>query len=473
MLIVQNTLRILSERLFKLTKLLYKNGMKSKKWIFLLVILIFLTPLCVDAGWRYVSPMPIARYGHDATLGPNGKIYVMGGLVWYRYDGMYSCVVYDPKSDVWEYMEPVPGATIIKQGHFMIFDPERGIYRTVRKVRGKENYFEIYSWPSGKKSPIWTPMTRQIKPEELRKTGVSRQGDGAAVVTGKDGRIYWLGGSGIRNGGGESIVFPYDPIKKKWPDSTTKRVYFGHPGAYTDKTIYKTGIPDMLEHRIDHEAVVTSDSKIYVMGGRRKKMIEERKNNWVPIGKVEIANSVECYDPGTNKWEYRKPMPLKRFLFSAVVGPDDRIYTFGGRGEYDPKTKLVATFDDTHVYDPGTDTWSSLNPMPGPGEAHAGVLGANGKIYIMGGGRGYKRPPLRDVLIYDPVKGTWEKGPKMKLPRDSLAAVATPDGKIYAIGGTDVGAYKKREALNELLPRKKEVYTGKVQDTVEVLDISK
>ena len=93
----------------------------------------------------------------------------------------------------------------------------------------------------------------------------------------------------------------------------------------------------------------------------------------------------------------------------------------------------------------------------------------------MGGSSSYddNGPPLRDVLIYDSVKDTWKKGPKMKLPRGSLSAVATPDGKIYAIGGTDVGAYKKREALNELLPRKKEVYTGKVQDTVEVRDISK
>jgi hypothetical protein len=56
----------------------------------------------------------------------------------------------------------------------------------------------------------------------------------------------------------------------------------------------------------------------------------------------------------------------------------------------------------------------------------------------------------------------------------SVAAVATPDGKIYAIGGTDIGAYSGRKKLNFLhLPKVHEFYTGKVQDTVEVLDISK
>jgi hypothetical protein len=54
-----------------------------------------------------------------------------------------------------------------------------------------------------------------------------------------------------------------------------------------------------------------------------------------------------------------------------------------------------------------------------------------------------------------------------------LAAVATPDGKIYAIGGTDVGAYEGKESVNTFLPQSLETYTGKVQDTVEVLDISK
>ena len=90
----------------------------------------------------------------------------------------------------------------------------------------------------------------------------------------------------------------------------------------------------------------------------------------------------------------------------------------------------------------------------------------------MGGSSDIVAPPLKDVFIYDPIKDTWEKGPDMNLPRANPAAVATPDGKIYAIGGTDVGAYKTNKKLNFFLPKKHELYTGKVQDTVEVLDIN-
>ncbi|HDS16194.1 MAG TPA: hypothetical protein ENN66_06210 [Proteobacteria bacterium] len=76
-----------------------------------------------------------------------------------------------------------------------------------------------------------------------------------------------------------------------------------------------------------------------------------------------------------------------------------------------------------------------------------------------------------DVFIYDPVADTWEEGPSLNLPRSTLAAVSTPDGKIYAIGGTNAGAYSSTKSLiNAFLSQEKEHYTGRVQDTVEVLD---
>lgn len=94
----------------------------------------------------------------------------------------------------------------------------------------------------------------------------------------------------------------------------------------------------------------------------------------------------------------------------------------------------------------------------------------------MGGSLGqWGSPPLNDVFIYDPVTDTWEKGPSMQLPRSTLAAVSTPDGKIYAIGGTDAGAYKIKQTINEFftIKDKHKLYDGKVQETVEMLDTAK
>ena len=114
--------------------------------------------------------------------------------------------------------------------------------------------------------------------------------------------------------------------------------------------------------------------------------------------------------------------------------------------------------------------------MPTPRFDHVAVMAADSKIYIMGGAEAYDDVSSA-IFIYDPVTDSWKPGPDMILPRAALAAAATPDGKIYAIGGSDVGAYKNNDRwkhLTDLVP-KDELgdYAGKVQDSVEVLDIFK
>ncbi len=423
--------------------------MNLRKHILFFAILLFVMPLSAHAGWRFVSPMPHARYEHDATLGPDGKIYVMGGFVWYEHNGKYSNVVYDPKNDTWNYLRPVPGG--FNFDCYYYYDPIRKKWRRVKKnIRGQT-------------------VPKTLLGKMVRNTNFERIGDGVALATGKDGIIYWLGGKRILTTPGENIVLPFDPIKGLWPEVGYKRFYYSS-SSYRDKTIFKTNMPSMLERRLDHEAVVTSDGKIYVLGGRRY-VVTPTGDGFRRTGEVDVSDTVECYDPQTNKWEYKKPMPAKRFLFAAMVGPDDKIYVFGGAGGW-PWDKSMPVLDTTDVYDSKTDTWSSRKPMPERRESHSGALGSNGRMYIMGGGKGPYTPPLNDVFIYDPVKDTWERGPSMKLPRALFAAVGTPDGKIYAIGGTDAGAYENVRPLNIFLPKKAELYTGKVQKTVEVLDIS-
>jgi N-acetylneuraminic acid mutarotase len=178
------------------------------------------------------------------------------------------------------------------------------------------------------------------------------------------------------------------------------------------------------------------------------------------------------YDPGTNTWEYRKPLSSPRMWFAAAIGPDDRIYLFGGAAGMADKAS-TPVLNTTEIYNPKTDTWSSGKPMPEPRVAHDAVFAANGKIYVMGGSNKLPTEPLSDVFIYDPARDSWEKGSSMHARRSGFASVATPGGKIYAIGGTDVGAYKAGEKLNIFLPKENEVYTGEVQNTVEVLDVSK
>ena len=66
----------------------------------------------------------------------------------------------------------------------------------------------------------------------------------------------------------------------------------------------------------------------------------------------------EAYDPSTNTWSTKAPMPTARnHLSSAVV--DGKLYAIGGRTS-GPSGNLNAN----EAYDPSTNTWSTKAPMP-------------------------------------------------------------------------------------------------------------
>ncbi len=108
--------------------------------------------------------------------------------------------------------------------------------------------------------------------------------------------------------------------------------------------------------------------------------------------------------------------------------------------------------------------------MPAPRTAGAAVT--LGEFIYLVGGTTSQAGSVPPTWQYDPASDTWKDMAPLKQPREHNAAVVL-DGKIYAIGGTDVGAYLGKETLSSLLPNSAGVYTGKIQDTVEVLDIMK
>jgi len=173
------------------------------------------------------------------------------------------------------------------------------------------------------------------------------------------------------------------------------------------------------------------DGKWYVMAGLDTKTSR-------PIGVVYF------FDPSTNIWTAKKPMlvPAHHIMTASVNG---KIYVFGGF----VKPADVAAWqptDHSWVYDPATDEWKELAPMPTPRGAGWAVE-LNGKIFVIGGAqanvRGNPTAPftpgtpqlvLGTVEEYDPAANRWRARATMPTPRNHLLAAAV-NGKIYAIGG--------------------------------------
>jgi N-acetylneuraminic acid mutarotase len=142
--------------------------------------------------------------------------------------------------------------------------------------------------------------------------------------------------------------------------------------------------------------------------------------------------------PGT--WSRAASLPGVRSELQAVsVG--GKVYAVGGNvmGAKDGKPEALPDTGINQVYDPATDTWRDLAPMP-KGANHVGIAALGGKIYVGGGftGRAHMQSTDR-FYVYDPATDRWRELAPLSSPRGAPAFVAL-NGKIHAISGRILNA---------------------------------
>ena len=175
--------------------------------------------------------------------------------------------------------------------------------------------------------------------------------------------------------------------------------------------------------------VAVVNGKIYAIGGNTESgyMPNSGGNDYKALGWIAAAN--EEYNPETDTWTLKTSMPTPRCNF-AIVAFENKIYCIGGIINW---AELISYTAVNEVYDPATDTWETKAPMPNPASARANV--ANGKIYVIGGG---SNETLNQV--YDPATDTWTlKKPMSTEPRflgpDAFSTLVSAqiDSRIYVM----------------------------------------
>ena len=159
------------------------------------------------------------------------------------------------------------------------------------------------------------------------------------------------------------------------------------------------------------------------------------------IGGTPTGNALDAYDPATDTWTRLAPMPTARNHLAGGLGAS-RLFVVGGR----PPTTLA-----THgAYDLGTGAWTALAPMPTGRSGHAAAV-VRGCLYAFGGEGNTARPdgvfPQNEV--YDPRTNAWESLAPMPTPRHGIAATVIGD-RIYLPGGATLqglGAVATHEAF--------------------------
>ena len=215
---------------------------------------------------------------------------------------------------------------------------------------------------------------------------------GVAVAV--NGEIYVIG---------PSFNYVYNPSNNTW--------------------VSKTPIPTHQQSF----AVAAYQNKIYVSGGCSG-------FNQITGYPINCTGANEEYNPATDTWEAKAPMPTARAEMQANE-VNDKIYVISGTL---PNGNIS---NATEVYDPSTDSWSAAASIPTPVGLYASTV-VNNKIYVEGGGK--SGPVITDLnQIYDPTANRWTLGAPLPAPGLLAAAGATTGVlapvRLYVIGGTTDG----------------------------------
>jgi hypothetical protein len=193
----------------------------------------------------------------------------------------------------------------------------------------------------------------------------------------------------------------------------------GASGGATDMHLrYKpsTGVWDTLApvpYQAQQPAGCVLNNKIHFCGGGFP-------NSGTPLKKHYY------YDLDSNKWFTAAELPVAAVIHKAV-SLDGKMYVMTGQ----PNKQLM------EYYDPGTNTWTQLNPLPDANFWYGSVVSTSQAIYRFGGG-GYLSPQ-KAAYIYDKTGDAWNPLPDLPQGLHGADATAINDSMIYITCGYNGG----------------------------------
>lgn len=306
---------------------------------------------CFSATCTSPSPMPTPRGGMQAASLPDGRIVVIGGNsgTGGPMPFLGSVEIYNPRLNTWTKATPMPTAraymgVAIRDGQVMVVGGQDDNVNIVPTTEG-----QVYD-PS---DDSWSSSPNLVEPRM----------DAPLVVT-SDGRAWVIWGS--------NYDVPVQSIEVLEPAGTWALL----PTA-TDPP------------RSAVRAFPAPDDQIYVLGG-------------VGENFSIVFRNFLLFDLGSGTWTELAETRMGHGIGAAALGHDGRLYAIAGLEELDD------AHDGVERYDPTTNEWSFVAPLPLPLVDCAAATGADGRIYVMGGTFGLGlAEPVDAMFVYDPELDQW------------------------------------------------------------------
>ncbi|MEU7144801.1 kelch repeat-containing protein [Nocardia sp. NPDC046473] len=180
-----------------------------------------------------------------------------------------------------------------------------------------------------------------------------------------------------------------------------------------------------------HTSTRLADGKVLVTGGITGPVTVPARG----------TNATEIFDPANGgTWTAVASMNEPRFSHSATLLTDGTVLVAGGCSARSADTNRAVR--SAEIYNPGTNTWTTVKPMTDIRFGHTAIALPGGKVLVVGGvitiGRGqYAALGYCEIFTAGttPDKGTWAPTASLHTPRKGHQATALNDGSVLVTGG--------------------------------------
>jgi N-acetylneuraminic acid mutarotase len=428
--------------------------------------------------WRQTATKLFqARVAHTATLLTSGDLLVTGGYVM-PFKPLTSAEIYDPLTDKWKTTDSLKtarlghSATLLANGQLLVAG---GIASNGTALDSVESFdLATRKWAA-----------------EANKMATTRAFHTASLLP--NGNLFVLGGFTSLQGEGSNKGETYSPTTKQWSSAGT----FGDlRGAHTatllanarvlaiggastgslanalataelhdpavGQWLTQTNSPN--QPRYNHTATLLANGKVLVSGGsdfngamRFAELYDPATDAWTRTGDMStsrtshtatllrngkvlvtggvqaggsILDSAELFDPATGAWAATTNlMPNKRTDHTATLMADGRVLVTGG-WNLSPSTNILKTCD---IYDPTTNSWTSVNGMNQARRFHTATLLFDGRLLVVGGDT---TATLMTSELFDPATGRWtQQTSTMHVGHFRHTATLLPNGRVLIVSG--------------------------------------
>jgi N-acetylneuraminic acid mutarotase len=396
------------------------------------VRLVLLTPLAFTqmsesihaALWVTNGSLNLARFGHSATLLPDGQVLIAGGVCT---NGSSTNVaeLYDPATGLDRLAKPMISArtahtaTLLLNGQVLItggingdqtlseserYDSATGKWTATGAMKTTRHFHTTTLLPNGKvlavgglkqdgalndSCELYDPITQTWNPTGSLNVGRFRHS--ATVLP--NGQVL------VAAGFGDNVLSSaelFDPATGKWSMAG-----------------------DMKAARTSHTATLLPDGQVLVAGGLDARAL--------------ATHSAELFDPSSGSWTFVGSMNDGRSVHTATLLPNGIVLVTGGisDGLLSPKSAVSST----EVYDRIARTWTETSELNSTRWHHTATLLANGSVLVVGGQDNYGAA-LAVTETFDPSSGFWSPTGSSSIPRFRGKSILLPTGKVLSMAGT-------------------------------------